>query len=377
MKILSLIRPAAVCAIAAAAVACSNSSPSSPSSSTATTASVTSPLPTQPANNASIPNSQQPVTLTVKNAVVTQSASNTYTFEVASDAAFASKVQTKDSVAETSGQTSVKLDTLAAAKDYYWRARATGGGTTGPYTAAYKFSIGPAVTIDAPIVIGPLNGAQTLPRPALRVRNVTRTGPAGPITYKFEVSNSATFSSTLVSATQAEGVNETGFIPTSDLPIGPTLFWRATAIDATNGVSSAPSAVQTFTTRAPSQAEVIATQLGQALWPGAQPPGTLGHATMGNDPAFGQGWQIQTLYYAPQNVFFQSPDLEMLRFFDLFDRGFDPDSAIAWMNSNGYPTNAQWYPPPEKAVLGLHYVYLASRNKVFTNGTWDIVLRLE
>jgi hypothetical protein len=47
------------------------------------------------------------------------------------------------------------------------------------------------------------------------------------------------------------------------------------------------------------------------------------------------------------------------------------------MNTNGYPTAAFWYPPPEKAVIGLQYVYLASRNKVFVNGTWDIVLRAE
>ena len=67
----------------------------------------------------------------------------------------------------------------------------------------------------------------------------------------------------------------------------------------------------------------------------------------------------------------------MLRFFDLFDRGFDPEAATAWMNANGYPTAALWYPPPEKAVLGLHYVYLASRGKVVTNSSWDIVLRVE
>jgi len=47
------------------------------------------------------------------------------------------------------------------------------------------------------------------------------------------------------------------------------------------------------------------------------------------------------------------------------------------MRTNGYPTQALWYPPPEKAVIGLHYVYLASRNKIVVNGTWDVVLRVE
>jgi hypothetical protein len=115
----------------------------------------------------------------------------------------------------------------------------------------------------------------------------------------------------------------------------------------------------------------VAERLGVALWPGIKPPGTGGQATMGDN------WQIQTLHYLPADVFFQSPDIEMLRIFDLLDRGFDPTGAAAWMNSNGYPTAALWYPPPEKAVIGLKYVYLASRNKVFVNGTWEVVLRVE
>ena len=115
----------------------------------------------------------------------------------------------------------------------------------------------------------------------------------------------------------------------------------------------------------------MANQLNVVLWPGTQPPGAVGHATMGDN------WQVQTLHYLPGNVFFQSPDVEMLRIFDLLDRGLDPDGAIGWMKTNGYPTAALWYPPPEKAVIGLQYVYIASRNKVFVNGTWEIVLRVE
>lgn len=83
------------------------------------------------------------------------------------------------------------------------------------------------------------------------------------------------------------------------------------------------------------------------------------------------------LYYVPRGVTFQSPDIEMLRFFDLVDRGFDPDGAVNWMRANGYPTDALWYPPPEKAVMGFHYVYIAARGKVVSNGTWDVVLRVE
>ena len=142
-------------------------------------------------------------------------------------------------------------------------------------------------------------------------------------------------------------------------------------------MASSPSAVQSFSAARPSQAETVAAELGQPLWPGQVPTGTVGHATMGEAGPFGVGWNIQNLYYAPGGVNFQSPDIEMLRLFDLLDRGFDPDGATAWLNQHGYPTQALWYPPPEKAVIGLRYVYIAARGKVSVNGIWDIVVRVE
>jgi hypothetical protein len=341
--------------------------------------SIVAPRPSAPPTNAILRFTDQPVTLAVTNAVVTKPGDTTYTFEVATDLGFANKVQTRDGVPEGSGgQTSIRLDALAGGQDYYWHARAQGSGTTGVFSVPFKFTVGPAIVISAPAPIGPLNGTTVNSRrPAFRVANAVRTGPAGPITYKFEISTVQTFASILMTGNNTEGINETGFIPLTDLPTGMVLYWRATAMDVTNGVSSSASAVQNFIVANPSQAEAIAAQLGQPLWPGATPPGTVGHATMGEAGPYGVGWDIKTLHYGPGNVDFQSPDIEMLRLFDLFDRGYQPDDAVAWMNQNGYPTAALWYPPPEKAVLGLKYVYIAARNKVSVNGIWDIVVRVE
>ena len=137
----------------------------------------------QPLNAAQFRNVDQPVTLLAANAVITQTAPVTYTFEIATDAAFTTKVQTKDNVAEgANGQTSVRLDLLPPAADYYWHARATGGGTTGVFGPASKFTIGAAVTVSAPVAIAPLTGAETGARPTFRVRNAVRTGFAGAIT---------------------------------------------------------------------------------------------------------------------------------------------------------------------------------------------------
>ena len=137
MKLKSLSTWSAV-ALLVAASACSKTNPTRPTNleSTADTASVTdavsgvtltTPQLSSPNDGLSLKNVEQPVTLTVKNAVTTGSTALTYTFEVASDSGFASKAFTKDGVAAGSGTTSVKLDKLAADKTYFWRVRASSG----------------------------------------------------------------------------------------------------------------------------------------------------------------------------------------------------------------------------------------------------------
>src|SRR5882672_7906394 len=116
-RIHSVLLSCVLCAIAAG---CSKNNPTQPSATAsvadggeALTASIVAPRPLTPANNAQIRNADQPVTLVVQNAISTKSGV-TYTFEVATDAAFSAKAQAKDAVAEgASGQTSLRLDALA------------------------------------------------------------------------------------------------------------------------------------------------------------------------------------------------------------------------------------------------------------------------
>ena len=93
-------------ALLAVTTACTKASPTRPSDGTASgqTASVTdavtgvtltSPAPVSPAVNQQFKFAEQPLTLTVTNAVSTGTTPLTYTFEVASDAAFASKVYSR------------------------------------------------------------------------------------------------------------------------------------------------------------------------------------------------------------------------------------------------------------------------------------------
>ena len=126
-----------------------------------TTSSFTVPVSMLPVDRARFRNLDQPVTLSVQNSVITQAGTTTYTFEVATDTAFSAKVQTKDNVAEgTGGQTSIKLDTLPADKDYYWHARAQRAGAVGPFGTTRTFNIGPAIVLSQPVAVAPLTGTQ-------------------------------------------------------------------------------------------------------------------------------------------------------------------------------------------------------------------------
>lgn len=228
----------------AGAAACSSSPIAPAGTATVTTASLTS-----PANGASIANLSQPVTLTIANAYAS-TGTPTYTFEVASDSGFANKVVSQD-VAQGSGSTtSLKLGTLPAGADYYWRTKTTAGGSSTGYTSALKFSIGAAIVVQAPAPVSPLTGATNLSQtPTFTVTNSVRSGPVTAISYRFEVSTVSTFSTITASATVAEGTTRTSWTPTSNLAGGTTYYWRAQATDTASGVTSGYSTTQSATTQ--------------------------------------------------------------------------------------------------------------------------------
>jgi len=240
--------------------ACTKASPARPSDAGAscgtaaatdavTGVTLTSPTPVSPTVNQQFKFADQPLTLTVKNAVSTGITPLTYTFEVATDAAFASKVYSKDGVASGSGQTALKIDTLPGPgpKSYFWRARATSGAQAGPYSTGLGLGIGAAVTLATPVLAGPGAGTTVGGQPTLVVNNVQRTGSPGQIVYRFEVSTSSAFGSTVAVAT----VNEQGGGTTSTT-INASLgngnyFWRVQASDPANGITTAFSSVSPFT----------------------------------------------------------------------------------------------------------------------------------
>ena len=210
---------------------------------------VTTPGVASPANGAQVPNAAQPVTLVVTNAFVTSAPDSVnYTFEVASDAAFTSNVQSKD-VPQGSSQTTLKLDA--------WRlAGTTTGGfarrvktRSGWYTPAMKFTIGAAVTLQAPAAVAPDASAVTTPQPTLTVANAARTDRLERLPDRFEDRDDGRrLERSSLQAQCRKAAVKHRFTPPSDLPQESNLFWRAQAIDAANGVTSPFSAARAFKT---------------------------------------------------------------------------------------------------------------------------------
>ena len=155
--------------------------------------SVTTPSLTSPTANQTFKFVDQPLTLTVKNAVHTRGKSAaTYTFDVATDAAFATKVYSKDGVAEGSGSTSLKIDTLPgpAAKSYFWRARLTSAARSASTRAVRGFIVGAQVVDSgAASVVADRPAARSARNGTLSVVNAARTGPVGTMSYRFDVSD--------------------------------------------------------------------------------------------------------------------------------------------------------------------------------------------
>ena len=61
--------------------------------------------------------------------------------------------------------------------------------------------------------------------------------------------------------------------------------------------------------------------------------------------------------------------LPVLHEIDRDKRRMDPQSAINWMNSNGYASNAAWYPVPQ--VVGFTHEYMG-----LINGSWNMIQKV-
>ena len=238
---------------------------------------------------------KQPVTLLIENAGSTGVRPLTYSFDIATDAAFSNKVFSRDGIAPgDGGRTSLRMtDSLATGHTYYWRARAQDGANTGPYATALSFDIFTPIVLDVPVLKSPAPNATVLVvRPAFTVGDAARSGPVGAITYLIELADSDSFANKVATWTAAETANQTVLTSPVDLAFSKVYYWHVRAYDPTTlGPWSLTQAFQMLAAPAP--------VFNPTPSPGGGGPApndaiNLNTATIHNSPGDVASWAVTT-----------------------------------------------------------------------------------
>jgi hypothetical protein len=211
--------------------------------------SITAPVLLEPAQGIKYKESQQPIKLVIQNATTSGVRPITYTFEIATDSAFNTKVFARASVPPgDGGKTTVQADRLDLGRAYYWRARADDGANTSEYASA-NFEVLPKPDLSVPGLVSPINNASVTSRtPTLTVSNSTRNSAVGDVRYQFQVAKDAAFTSVSATGDVGEGGGQTQYGVNVTLDASLTYYWRARATDGDTTTSWSGS--QTFRTPA-------------------------------------------------------------------------------------------------------------------------------
>jgi hypothetical protein len=209
---------------------------------------ITAPKLLEPQQGFKFKESEQPIRLLIENASSSGVRPLSYTFEVAADNGFSTRVFSRAGVAPgQNGRTSVQLDRLEIGRAYYWRVRAEDGANTGPFSTA-GFEIFPKPAINPPAAVAPINNVTTPnATPVLTVANATIVGPVGHRSYEFQVAIDQAFAQLVAAGIFPEGAGQTS-MATPPLAGSRTYFWRVRVSDGET--TSAWMPTQTFRTPA-------------------------------------------------------------------------------------------------------------------------------
>ena len=136
--------------------------------------------------------------------------------------------------------TSANISGLANATTYYWRVSATNAVGSSNWSGVWSFSTVSAVTLTAPVLVSPADGATGVSTNAKLIWN-TVTGAS---TYQLQMSLAADFSTIAVSRTNLTGTT----ITITKLRAKTQYYWRMRAVNA-NGTVTSGWSTRSFTTR--------------------------------------------------------------------------------------------------------------------------------
>jgi hypothetical protein len=196
-----------------------------------------------PTNGAQVAYNTQPVKLVVDNGVATGSVLVGDTFEVATDAAFATLVVSKSLPQSASGQTALMLDPLSPAT-YYWRVRAAAGDAT---VTSPTFTFNVAVALPAPVLVSPASGVLIgdLDQPVTLVaQSAISSQQVGSVTDTFDVATDSAFAHIAVSKSVPQAAGGQTSLVLDTLPPNASYYWRVKA--EASGALSAVSGTSSF-----------------------------------------------------------------------------------------------------------------------------------
>lgn len=210
---------------------------------------ITAPRLLEPAQGVKLKESQQPITLLVENSSSNGVRPVAYTFEVASDSNFESKMYARSGVLPgTDGRTRVTVDRLESGRGYFWRVRADDGANSSGYSTS-SFELLPKPQLDPPPQQSPVNNEQTATRrPVLLVGASTRNAAITSVVYEFQLATDVAFAGLVATGIRAEEGQTTSFAIGGDLNPSTSFYWRVRAIDS--DLTSSWSSTQAFRTPA-------------------------------------------------------------------------------------------------------------------------------
>ena len=213
---------------------------------------ITKPNALEPGQDWQIRMRDQPVKLMIQNADTSGVRTISYTFEVASDAAFTQIVFKKTGVAAGTTFTTLQLsEPLPTGRTYWWRARAEDGANTGEYSKTVSFVAVAPVVLGTPVGVSPV-GSITTTTPEFRVNTGTKSGPFGRVVLTLQVADNQGFTS--IAATFVNDDNGGQKIINEGYTFlnNKTYFWRVQARDLGDSQAlSAWSATKSFSTAVP------------------------------------------------------------------------------------------------------------------------------
>ena len=207
---------------------------------------ISTPRAIEPAQGTRVKAAQQPIRLTVGNASTNGVRPLSYSFEVATDETFQTKVFARSGVTPgESGQTSVMLDRIDQARTYVWRAKAEDGANTGSFVTS-AFELLPQPQLGAPVLVSPINDATVANGlVSLVVGAPARNAAIGAIRFEFQIGLDQAFSQLESAGVLPETGPQTA-LAASGVSSGRRHYWRARATDGET--TSGWAATQSFIT---------------------------------------------------------------------------------------------------------------------------------